>query len=812
MTGTPKPDRGFFRRKKTREPDNMALSYDTTYGTFVVLPEHAAYNTATPSQSFGATATAGETFGRLSGGRQEEPPAKPAGPETVPGKAADNREPATGFNAVPENRKTNTVINNVSENRKADTVINSVSENRETDTVINNVSENRETDTAFNNVAENPETAAAPKSVFEKTETETAGEDPESGEIVIDADSGISVDEQREIIVHINGIAEKRRRSLSAAVGAGQSLRRRFKATKHGGLFPLLVNFCAITALVLGLVALNSLQDEAHVQAREGTRIFNTGERAIIEEIRRETSGLLSTMDMEISLLQGLLNEVETQLQELVDIGILTPEQVSVQESLTARRDGYRMALGLAHEERSRILDDARTQEIIVKTQFDVRVREEAQYELEARAREATLPDQIATRIREILPEPIAAAIPDVLPIGTGIRTQAAPPIPEPPEVYYDDVSRERFDAEETARAAAELEAARLELLRITGEQARAVRVENQVAAFFETANRQIAELRFAEAEQTITGLREFLDAPDFLGLQAIQARRELYILAADTLINLLEEKRDVNETLAATNEALLAAREALAATHDALAGMQEALAANGEDPAAETEALIAEALAAQEALAALDAQAAPDAQAEAAPAIPAYLEAELRQEIARLELELEAREDAILVMDVETADSAQLVAQLESSVEVLQTENAALGSQLASLQATNATLNSQLGTMQATNTTLTSQLGTMQATNGTLSSQLNTLQTTNGTLNSQLASLQTTNGTLNSQVSSLQASNTTLQSENSVLSSQMGELQTALSSQQHAYESLRALTISLDSQLNQLRQAVLAQ
>jgi uncharacterized coiled-coil protein SlyX len=107
--------------------------------------------------------------------------------------------------------------------------------------------------------------------------------------IVFDAKSGISEEEQREILAKIDNIAEKNR--LSLAEGEGKGKKARFKAKKSGGRFPVIVNVIAFAALAGGLILLISMQGKTDARIRTGTRVYNVAERALIEEIRKETRG-----------------------------------------------------------------------------------------------------------------------------------------------------------------------------------------------------------------------------------------------------------------------------------------------------------------------------------------------------------------------------------------------------------------------------------------------------------------------------------------------------------------------------------------
>jgi hypothetical protein len=105
--------------------------------------------------------------------------------------------------------------------------------------------------------------------------------------IVFDAKSGISEEEQREILAKINNIAEKNRLSLSE--GDEKRKKKRFKAKKSGRVFPVIVNIIAFAALAGGLAVLIFTQGKTDARIRTGSKVYNSAERALIEEIRKET-------------------------------------------------------------------------------------------------------------------------------------------------------------------------------------------------------------------------------------------------------------------------------------------------------------------------------------------------------------------------------------------------------------------------------------------------------------------------------------------------------------------------------------------
>ena len=126
--------------------------------------------------------------------------------------------------------------------------------------------------------------------------------------ITFDAKSGIPEEEQREILAKINNIAEKNRLSLMEEKSS------RFKAKKSGGVFPVIVIIAAAAALAGGLTLLSSIQWKSDAQARTGSKVENSVERALIEEIRRESQNEAANELERLNREQYLSTAVEEQI------------------------------------------------------------------------------------------------------------------------------------------------------------------------------------------------------------------------------------------------------------------------------------------------------------------------------------------------------------------------------------------------------------------------------------------------------------------------------------------------------------------
>ena len=300
-------------------------------------------------------------------------------------------------------------------------------------------------------------------------------------DIVFDANSGISEEEQRDILAKINGIAESQKRSLSE--GTEQSTMQGFNAQKSGRLFPVLVNIAAIALLAGGFAVLFVIQGKTDAQVREGSRIYNSAERALIEEIRNEiirlreiTAALLEEKENEIAQWTSRLRDIDNELRALHSGNQeLTAEQRAAESRLLALQNDYRLELENLQRERALILE-------------------------ESRAREATLQAQLASRTRDL--------------------------------------------AVVAQQGATAVELALNEINRLSGEQSQTAVIESQLGVLFANLNNQIFNYRIDEAEETINTIRLYMNTPAFQSLRFMTERKELYTQSLNTFETVLEETR----------------------------------------------------------------------------------------------------------------------------------------------------------------------------------------------------------------------------------------------------------------------------
>jgi len=198
-------------------------------------------------------------------------------------------------------------------------------------------------------------------------------------DIVFDEKSGISLEEQQEILFRINGIAENNRKLLSQTGSQIDEKKGKviINAKKNGAVFPLAVNIAAVVILLCGAFLLVSFNGRKDAQVRTGDAVYNLTERMLIEEIRKDTAEKIAAKDMEMTLIISHLNEIDDELSKLYSSKQeLTADQITAKEKLSAMQSSFRNELAVLQNERSQILEASRSREARLRAQLDERTRE----------------------------------------------------------------------------------------------------------------------------------------------------------------------------------------------------------------------------------------------------------------------------------------------------------------------------------------------------------------------------------------------------------------------------------------------------
>lgn len=116
-------------------------------------------------------------------------------------------------------------------------------------------------------------------------------------DIYFDAQSGISIEEQKEILAQINGITEKNKKSLlDAAEGLHNKENMAASAKKKGILFPLAVNIAALLVLALTAFFIWDYNHQKDFEIRTGTGSYSMAGQAVIGELTAAQEEAMETL------------------------------------------------------------------------------------------------------------------------------------------------------------------------------------------------------------------------------------------------------------------------------------------------------------------------------------------------------------------------------------------------------------------------------------------------------------------------------------------------------------------------------------
>jgi chromosome segregation ATPase len=572
------------------------------------------------------------------------------------------------------------------------------------------------------NTAETVTTAAS-------GEGETGPSAAEPG-IVIDPNAGISMEEQREILTEINRITGKNRLSLNRLSLDGSSIddgpeagkspngkkRARdtgsFKAKKKDGLFPALVNAAALILLVGGFFFLSSFQGKEEVKIKEGDRIYNIAEQALIEEIRRETASQLEAKENEIALMTGKLAGVDTELQALQD---------SVETMMSDKEAQLRKEMSEAFTAEQRRLTEQNLSEAAIAERmrnFDAERIAGMNTELTNYRQQLDAERAGSAAALKSLQEEYRASL-SSLQNERSQLLEAARAREAALRTQLEAKTRELAAVTEQARSS--LNDARAELERLSGDQEKTEVIEAQLGGYYVLVNDQIRKGLPDEAMDTLRVMREYLNTPAFQSLRSIQARKTLYAASIDILEGVINDIK-ANKAAAVPAPTVSGDAEQIisdlwrknAELEDTLEALNKAAAT-----AANTET-------------ALKAQAA-DLERRLAAAVNS--ETTLRTRNTTLEQQRTERENAITALQSQNSSLTQTVAARDSAIAALQTQNSGLTQTVAARDSTIATLQTQ-------NSALTQTVSARDSTIGELRTRNATNEETIKTLNSQLTTI----------------------------------------------------------------------
>ncbi len=345
-------------------------------------------------------------------------------------------------------------------------------------------------------------------------------------EIVFDSESGISREDQKEILQEIDGIATKSRISVTPEVFA-------VRAMKRGVLFPITVNVAAILALAIGAACLYFLYQRGETQIKREQPVAITAEGKLLEEVKRESEARLAQKNQEINSIQDRLAQIDRERQDLqanMDAKVGQREK-ELRASMAAELDAERQKLkgqGLSDQDIEKRLSE-----------LESRKNAESNRRLETYRAEAETERRKSEENLKALRVEFAANLEK----ANADRQQ----------VLTDSQKREEELRRQLAEATHSLEArdsqAEKALSTLSAQKENEDLVSGQLIGLYETVKADIAMREYARAIQDLQAVRSFVNRQEVMVLPAMSRRREFDLFVVDSLTALSQGERDRTKT-----------------------------------------------------------------------------------------------------------------------------------------------------------------------------------------------------------------------------------------------------------------------
>jgi len=342
---------------------------------------------------------------------------------------------------------------------------------------------------------------------------------------VLDEQSGISKEDQQEILAEIERVSEESRISVTPETMA-------IKAAKRGFVFPLLVNIFFIVLLAGGGFTLYYFfQRGETVLMEEGSAIVSA-EGKLIEELKKESEAALQAKNRQINQIQSQLEDIDKQRREL---------QANMDEKIAAREAELRSTLDAELAAERERLRQQGISEVDITSRLNALEAEKAaafQQELDSFKRQAE-----EDRLRD---EENLKALQDEY------QQNLAQAEAERKRVREEAAAREaelrsQLDARTEELEQATLEA-KAELNRLAAQAEKQTLAAGQLTGFYSRVKGDIQEGDFDGALGNLDAIKEYLDDPAVATLPNMMQRRDIELFVVDSISSLVKGEMQKSE------------------------------------------------------------------------------------------------------------------------------------------------------------------------------------------------------------------------------------------------------------------------
>jgi len=356
-------------------------------------------------------------------------------------------------------------------------------------------------------------------------------------EFAFDPDSGISREEQKEILQEIEKVATQSRITVSPEVFI-------VKAAKRGVLFPIIVNAAAIAALAIGLGTFWFLFQRGETQLAKESAGGITAAGKLIEELKKESEAQLQEKNLQINQIQGQLAQIDKEKQNL---------QATMDEKVREREAQLRAAVAADLEvEREKLRKQGLSDQDIAKRLTDLEAKKNSEFtaQLEAfRGRAEEDRKKAEANLRQLEGE---------------FTVNLARANEERQKVLADSKKREEDLRSQLEQKTKDLESekakAEAALKALTSQKEKEDLATGQLVGMYSVAKADIAAKNYTKALQSLRGIRDYVNQEEVVVLPGIARRREVDLFVVDSLSGLVQgeldkAKVDTSSLVAAANQ-----------------------------------------------------------------------------------------------------------------------------------------------------------------------------------------------------------------------------------------------------------------
>jgi hypothetical protein len=339
-------------------------------------------------------------------------------------------------------------------------------------------------------------------------------------EFGFEPDSGISREDQKDILREIEKVATKNRMAVSPEEFV-------VKAAKRGVLFPVLVNLVAMVLLVGGLSAFYVFFQRGETQLTQAGTGTITAEGKLIETFKKESEAKLLEKNQQINAIQGRLQEIDRQRQDL---------QANMDAKVRAKEDQLKTAMAAEiAAEKARLQKQGLSEQDINRRLAAMEAQKSAQSDAQLaafRAQAETDKQKADENLKTLQAE---------------FNANLAAANQERQQVLDESKKREadlQAQLEQKTREAASAQASSAQALAaLQSRKEQEDLAAAQLVGLYSVVKADITAKDFAKAITGLQAIRDYVNSTDVAVLPSMQQRRDVDLFVVDSLTSYVQEQ-----------------------------------------------------------------------------------------------------------------------------------------------------------------------------------------------------------------------------------------------------------------------------